>query len=76
MSYCTDLKIYQVINVLNDEYQRMKNHPEGDVHDGAAKLYQEAREELLRRGVEPDDELRQVDEDNEEEDEDEEFEGF
>lgn len=74
MSYCTSLTTSQVINVLNDESQRMKNHPEGEIHDGAKQLYQEAREELLRRNIEPDDELETIEED--EEDEDEEFEGF
>ncbi len=54
MSYCSSLTDNQVINVLRDEKSRMERNPEGDAHDGAVELYQEAREELLRRGIEPD----------------------
>ncbi len=57
MSFCASLTDNQVINVLKDEKSRMEAHPEGNVHDGAVELYHEAREELLRRGIEPDDAL-------------------
>ena len=57
MSYCSSLTDNQVINVLNQEKSRMERHPEGDVHDGARDLYHEAREELLRRDIDPDGEL-------------------
>ena len=57
MTYCSSLTNNQVINVLKDEKSRMERHPEGDVHDGAKELYQEAREECLRRGIDPDQEL-------------------
>lgn len=59
MSYCTSLTDNQVINVLKDEKSRMERNPEGDVHDAAVELYHEAREECLRRGIEPDQELRE-----------------
>lgn len=69
--YCTSLTDNQVINVLNDEYKRMRNHPEGEIHDGAKTLYHEAREELLRRDIEPSDELVIEDDEEEEESDDE-----
>lgn len=64
--YCTSLTNSQVINVLNDEYKRMRNHPEGEIHDGAKTLYHEAREELLRRDIEPTGELIIEDDEDEE----------
>lgn len=57
MSYCSSLTSGQLLNVLRDEHSRMERHPEGDVHDGAVELYHEAREECLRRGIEPDQEF-------------------
>lgn len=56
MSYCASLTNSQVVNVLRDEKSRIDRHPDGpaDVLETARELYQEAREECLRRGIEPD----------------------
>lgn len=59
MTYCDSLKDFQVKNVLLDEWDRIKANPwpNSEVGQGAKELYQEAREELLRRGIEPDEVL-------------------
>jgi len=56
MTYCSSLTTRQVENVLKDEDHRRK-HSTGDVWQAAEELYKEAREELLRRGIEPDEVL-------------------
>lgn len=58
MSYCASLQTYQVINVLNDEYQRMKRfHRDSDGYQYAHDLYYDARQELRARGENPDEHL-------------------
>lgn len=57
MGYCTSLTNAQVVNVLCDEALRADENPT-EVGRAALELYREAREECIRRGIEPDDELR------------------
>jgi len=59
MTYCSSLTNRQLVNVLNDEKNRMKRFPVNDgVYLAAKGIYHEAREECLRRGIEPDEALR------------------
>jgi len=58
MTYCRTLTDTQVINVLKAEYSRMHSYTDGgEIWQAAKELHQEAREELLRRGLEPGDYL-------------------
>ena len=50
MTFCTSLTNVQVENVLCDEAKRATNNDRP-----AEALYYEAREECVRRGIEPDD---------------------
>ena len=56
MSYCSSLTDNQVQNVLCDEAKRATNND-----CPAEALYYEAREECVRRGIEPDDVLAERD---------------
>lgn len=54
MTYCSTLKNFQVENVLCLEAEKANERGGGDL-----SLYYEAREELARRGIEPDYVLRE-----------------
>lgn len=55
MTYCSSLTRNQLLNVLRDENERRKRG--GEVGEAAQELYQEAREECIRRGIEPDEHI-------------------
>lgn len=53
-TYCsslTDVQVQNVYDLENDRVKRYQDNPEMDAYKVAKELRQEAKEELLRRGI-------------------------